>query len=473
MLKDSVAVTVRHTRCGAAILQFGRFPETPIRRRFELGFLSAAIKQVRILTLLCSVGLVVICGVVWQLPSRATRWDFSIYYIEATLLHEGQNPYTTELTATGRRLGLETGEIRSATDPPTFILCMEPFALMSERTAFYTWVGLSTVVLVASLLLLLRKRTAFGLDSAAALAALAILYPPLIWHYYDAQSKIAILFLLVLMLQSMESGWHRAAGLCLALAGLLRIFPLLIIGYLVLQRRWRQLIWTFAGLAAGGMTTLWLFGLGNSLSYGHSLLLMSGLRIPWMSAVPANIALGAAVSRLFWFTVGHNLSPGLDQIRRIAMLAAQAGLFAATVSATLRLKGDDPDWRALSMWIVASVLLSPSAWVYYMVLFFIPFAQLVAATSRRSASERAQRTAVLSYVVVLLSNVFLIVVLGIVYSHYSRELTRWLMSLMVEGWFVSAMLAYLSTYWFTVDQCQPLPERAGLRIPLMRSSATR
>jgi hypothetical protein len=422
-------------------------------RQFTPVSLATALKHPPMLGLVCTIAAIVMVSIVWQLPSRMTRWDFSIYYVEATLLHDGHNPYTTELNATGNKLGLETGEIHNGTDPPTFILCMEPFALMPERTAYFAWVGLTLVLLAAALALLLGSRSGLRLRSALAMAALAIIYPPLIWHFYDAQSKIAILLLLVVMLRLMERGWDRGAGLCLALAALLRVFPTLLIGYLAIQRRWRQLAWTFLGIGAGGLATVWLFGLGNSLSYGHSLVMMSGLRLPWMSSVPANIALGAAVSRLFWFIAGHHLNRTLDLLRHLAMIGAEAALLALTISATVRLKGKDPDWRAFGMWIVASVLLSPSAWVYYMVLFFIPFVQLAAA--RSGSSERAQGAAVLSYIVMLLSNLSLIAVLAIIYSRYGRGMTRLLMSVMVEGWFVSAMLVYLATYWFTVDFCRP------------------
>jgi hypothetical protein len=420
---------------------------------------------------LCIIAVTIVVGTLSRLPSRAMHWDFSIYYIEAILLHEGNNPYTTDLSSVGDKFGLETGEIRHGTDPPTFILCMEPFALMPERTAYYVWVGLTIISLATALALLLQGR---GLQarSAVALAAMAIIYPPLIWHFYDAQSKILILLLLTIMLRAMERGWDRAAGFSLAVAGLLRIFPLLLLGYLVIQRRWRQLTWTCIGLVAGGLLTVQFFGVGNTVSYGHSLALLSTQQVAWMSArVPANIALGAAVSRLFWFIGGHNLSHMLELLRHFAMFGAQATLLGMTIWATLGLKGEDPDWRALGMWIVASVLLSPTAWVYYMVLFFIPFAQLAAAGNR--ASQRAQGAAVLSYVLMLLSNIFLIAVLAIIYSPDSREVTRWLMSVMVEGWFVSAMLAYLATCWFTLDWAHANAQcNLGRSVELTRSPSS-
>src|SRR5262249_45836255 len=121
-----------------------------------------------------------------------------------------------------------------------------------------------------------------------------------------------------------------------------------------------------------------------------------------------------------------------------------------TVLATAKLKpGEDHDWRALSMWVIASVLLSPTAWVYYMVLFLIPFAQL--AGSNSFASQRAQWTAILSYLAIVATSIPLAPIAGIVYARYGRQPARWFMSVMVEGWSVSAILAYLAAYWFTVD----------------------
>ncbi len=398
--------------------------------------------------------LVAVLNMIGQLPERATRWDFSIYYMSATLLLEGSNPYTADFGPTAERLGLDAGEIRRATDPPTFLLLIEPLALMPERAAYYTWVGLNAVFLAAALMLLLSRSAGLGLRSAAALAALALLYPPVEWHFYAAQSKIPLLLLLVIMIRLMERGSHRAAGLCLAFAGLLRIFPLLLIAYLVIQRRWRTLLWTLVGLMAGGLITIGLIGANRSLSFGHSLLLLTGQHVPWMSpGVPANIALGAAVSRLFRFIAGENHNTTIDMLGRLAVFGAQAALLGASVAATLRLKPrEDPDWRAFSMWVVASVILSPTAWVHYMVIYLLPFGQLVRASGASRASERAQWTAILSYLVIFLTSVMLMPLAGIVYAHYGREQTRWFMSLMVEGWFVSAMLAYLSTFWFTTDK---------------------
>jgi hypothetical protein len=382
-----------------------------------------------------------------RLPGKAARWDFSIYYMSAKVLHEGGNPYSTDFNPIGKKLGLEVGDIHHATDPPTFLLLMEPFALTSERTGYYIWIGLNAIFLAASLMLLLR-RPEFPPATLITLSALALMYPPLTEHFLAAQSKIPILLALVLMIRLMECGWDRTAGLCLAFACLIRVFPLLLLGYLVIQRRWRVLTWTVAGLLVGALLTVWMLGVDVTLSFRNGITLLTGKR--WLG-VPANIALAAAVSRLFW-AFGLS-SAGAEAMRRAAAASADLILLGATIGATLRLEPrSDPDWRGLGVWLVASVLLCPTAWVYYMVLFLIPFAQLAAAAHRSRVSERALEMAILSYVVIALTNIPLLPAAAIVLAYFGPKWTLWFMSVLIEGWFVSALLAYLAVFWFTVDE---------------------
>ena len=94
--------------------------------------LAVAITSPVVIAALCLCALVTVVSIGRQLPERATRWDFSIYYLSVTLLHEGHDPYSTDFGPLAARLGLEAGEIRHATDPPTFLLLMEPLALMPE-----------------------------------------------------------------------------------------------------------------------------------------------------------------------------------------------------------------------------------------------------------------------------------------------------------------------------------------------------
>ena len=231
-----------------------RKPSTKTRRiGVTPASLAAVLTRPEMIAFLCLVAMARVWSICDELPARAARWDFSIYYMSAMAVRHGLNPYQTDFDRVGKSLGLEAGEIHHATDPPTFLLSMEPFAAMRERTAFYTWVGLNAIFLAAALALLFGKSSGLGGRSGLALGALAVMYPPIYYHFFFAQSKIPLLLVLVLMMRSMEHGWDRGAGLCLALASLLRAFPLLLIGYLAIQRRWRVLVWTFIGLGIGGL----------------------------------------------------------------------------------------------------------------------------------------------------------------------------------------------------------------------------
>ncbi len=198
-------------------------------------------------------------ALIHQLPSRITQFDFSIYYASALALHENLDPYTTDLESLGGGLGLEIDPIHYATDPPTFLLMIEPLARMPLRRAFWAWNGLNLAALIAAVILLLHGSS---LDTRLkwALAALALLYAPVGEHFFYGQSKILVLFLLAAMMRCMERRHDAAAGLILGFAGAIRGFPLLLAGYLFMQRRTRALVWTGAGLALCGLVTVALLG---------------------------------------------------------------------------------------------------------------------------------------------------------------------------------------------------------------------
>ena len=236
-------------------------------------------------------------ALIHQLPSRITQFDFSIYYASALALHENLDPYTTDLESLGGGLGLEIDPIHYATDPPTFLLMIEPLALMPLRRAFWAWNGLNLAALIAAVILLLYGSS---LDTRLkwALAALALLYAPVGEHFFYAQKKILVLFLLAAMMRCMERRHDAAAGLILGFAGAIRGFPLLLAGYLFMQRRTRALVWTGVGLALCGLVTVALLGVHQTLSFSHGLFFVTRDRF---LVIPINISLGAFISRLFWY----------------------------------------------------------------------------------------------------------------------------------------------------------------------------
>jgi glycosyl transferase family 87 len=373
--------------------------------------------------------------------TRVRNFDFSIYYASALALHENLDPYTTDLESVGGGLGLEIDPIHYATDPPTFLLMIEPLARMPLRRAFWVWNGLNLAALIAAVILLLYGSS---LDTRLkwALAALALLYAPVGEHFFYAQNKILVLFLLAAMMRCMERRHDAAAGLILGFAGAIRGFPLLLAGYLFMQRRTRALLWTGAGLALCGLVTVALLGVHQTLSFSHGLFFVTRDRF---LVIPINISLGAFISRLFWYSYTPTPGSAMELIRRVVVALAELGLLTLTVRATLRVEpGGDTGSRAFSLWVMTSVLLSPTAWVHYLVMALIPFALIADAVNRGRASHRALWIAVASYVVVALSTSGR--------ALFGPQATSAIAIAVAECSFLSLLMVYVAAYWFVTDR---------------------
>jgi Glycosyltransferase family 87 len=246
----------------------------------------------------------------------------------------------------------------------------------------------------------------------------------------------------VLMLRWMERGKDAAAGVTLAFATLLRAFPMLLVGYLILMKRWRVIAYTMVGLAVGGLLTLALAGFGSTLSF---LLAPTYLTEQWRELLPGNIALEPTVSRMFWYFFGIHLGATLDWTRKIVSWGAELGLLALTVKATVtRPSHDDPDGRLFILWIMTAVLVSPTSWFYYLVLLAIPMVRLSAAAADGRTSRRALWAGVACYTLAWLYFT------GV--DLRSQQLALHPNALV---WRVGAspigLLAYLSLYWFATD----------------------
>ena len=101
--------------------------------------IAAALRQPVMLALLWFAALSKFLRVFTSLPALAHRIDFTNYYDSAMTLRQGMDPYTTNLTAIGNRLGLETGPSIYASETPTFLLCFEPLTRFPPATAFWIW----------------------------------------------------------------------------------------------------------------------------------------------------------------------------------------------------------------------------------------------------------------------------------------------------------------------------------------------
>ncbi|HYR78549.1 MAG TPA: glycosyltransferase family 87 protein, partial [Candidatus Dormibacteraeota bacterium] len=343
------------------------------------------------------VALVALASIAARLPARANQNDFSHYYTSALLLREGVNPYRADLRIRASELGLNVGDNVRATYPPTFLLCFEPLTFLNPGPAYWTWIALNAVAMAVALAMLLGPRSHLDVTTALSLAGFAILFPAFADNFGYAQSQALVLLLLVLAMRSLQSGMDRAAGAVLAIAVLLRIFPIIMFGYLVMRRRWRALTFAIASLAIGAGITIALVGLRTTLDFREAIAFVTS---SGRLTRPANIALHAFIARLFIYSAGLPLPKMLNLARQLIEVVSELALLAMTVLISKTpTDSTDSDARVFSVWIVTTILLAPTAWLHYLVLLFIPYAQIVSATASGRASSRTFRMTVASYFV--------------------------------------------------------------------------
>jgi len=379
-----------------------------------------------------------------DLRARENQLDFSHYYTSAIALRAGQNPYTSDLAPYARRTGLDIGGINHADYPPTFLLCSEALTLFPAPLAYWVWIAASVAALAAVLFLLLSELVRRDAQMAWMLAALALMFPPIRENFQYAQCQIVILLMIVLAARWLSAGKDGPAGTMLAFATLLRVFPGLLAGYLIARRRWRALGYMAIGLAIGTAATIVLVGRHTSMGFVTRLGFLT--KDNWIYR-PANIALSSFVSRLFVYSFGFPFSARVDLVRRSLVSVLRLAVLALTAWAT-KSKADerDPDHRALSLWIVTMILLSPTAWFHYLVLLLIPLIEVISAARFECASRRAAATAAASYALAFAAYGF--VLIGMALQSSLAPLVKHALD---EAGFASAVIAYLAAWWFVRD----------------------
>ncbi len=424
--------------------------------------LAYGLTRPSILVFLC-VGTIIHLGVdVAQAAARTRLWDFSHYYVAALAMRDGLNSYAIDLRPFGRHLGLDG--IARATDTPFFLLCFEPLTLLRPAAAYWIWFAINAASLLLAMILILRAAPRLERRQTISLCAIILLYPPLSNHIFFAQTQIVVLLLLVVAMRSMTSGRDRSAGLALAAAGLLKAFPLVIVGYFIVQRRWRAFAWTLVGVIAGTAVTVLAFGIQRNASFVAGTYLT---RSAGFLARPANVALSSFVSRWFWYASGAvSMSPGLDWARALTVIAAELIALGLTVIATVPLvssvHNDSPKYshqtspdksvdtadresRQFALWVTAAIMLSPTAWIHYLVLLILPFMLIAAAGWNATASPRTVWLLAASYAAISLS-------MAITGSAQGSLATRpYLKTALEEFATVSLLLAYAAAWFFATD----------------------
>ena len=411
-------------------------------------------RQPAILAVIWIYALLVLIGTVTKMPGQWHRRDFSNYYESAWALRHGIDPYSTNLTPIGEQLGLETNWLVHASETPPFLLCFEPFTWLRPRIAFWIWTAINLSALAIAMYLLLAHRRGLTARTALLLAGLMLMSAPVNLNFYWGQSQLIVLALMVAAMRAMERERDGAAGLLIAAGALLRAYPLLLVGYFVLRRKWRAVIFAMTGIAAGGFATVAILGLSQTLSFLHGALWLTDYRV--VNRVD-DLSLGPFISRMFWTITAAAPGSPVDWVRRAAIATADVVVLGLTIRATLADASQrDPDWRIYSLWIATAIMLTPVGWHHYLVLLAIPFVQMVASAAQGRSVSRAIWMAALAYLLSAISlrafSRFMLpppTAFQLAFPGLARALE--------ETSFIALLTGYIAAYWFATDRTLRVP----------------
>jgi hypothetical protein len=326
-----------------------------------------------------------------ELSSRTTQYDFSLYYTSALAVRRGIDPYTSNLALLGRPLGLVLPDPFSTNYTPYFLIALTPLAAFPINAAYWIWFFASTGALVLAVIIIFREYRLAGRPAAFTLA-LILLFPGVIAHFRYAQSQFILLLALGLMLHWLHRSRDEAAGVALAVAILLKAFPIVLIGYLASLRRWRAIVWAFGAIAISTLLILPIFGLRDWMQFFR----ING-GSPYALTID-NIAPYAFFSRAYW----HLFTAQGSTLIRFLLIAGFDGivLLIAFCSSSHYQPSSDLDF---SLWLIVMLLVSPLVWLHYLPLLIIPAAQVASLSNHGFHSGLAGVVMLFAYALIFIS----------------------------------------------------------------------
>lgn len=298
--------------------------------------------------------------------------DFSQDYLAGRAVLQGRSIYDTFVGADYVAAGLESYQMDNY-HPPTTIALMLPLALLPYQAAIVLWTAICVGLYLLSWAMVLRT---LGVRPPRALlpllAGLSLLWFPLQFHIILGQLSIPMMACVVGAWSALRRGREGLAGALLALAVLLKIFPALLLLYLLLRGRWRAVAAAAAVGLAGLALTLAVIGPADVLRYRVE---VAPANLREYAAYPHNVSLHGVFSRLL---AGDQFIAPL-----VEAAAAAAALTAAVSLAMLGLlalaawrapRGGAGDDLAFALICAAMPLLTPTSWSHGFVLLALPLA---------------------------------------------------------------------------------------------------
>jgi hypothetical protein len=322
-----------------------------------------------------------------QTISFAFLWDTDSpsYYIAAQGLRRHVNIYDDRaFQELGAEIFGKSVIVYPYIYPPLLAQILLPLTALPEETYFLILFFINLLLALYCLYLMadvLDLKKAGSALPALFLFVLLVANHPLEITIHHGQINLLVLAFVLLFLKFQKSGKVSAAGLFLALAVLIKIYPAILILPALVTRKWKSVL-AFAAASAGlGLASLAASGTALWAGFIRSTIEVflgkpTSVFIRGFQSSPNNLSLKGMLDQaasLFRFPAW--LVP-------VAYVLAAAGLFLTMAAAARKtgLKADIPLQGALLL--IATLILAPLTWSHHYTIMMFPLAYVFARAIR-------------------------------------------------------------------------------------------
>jgi hypothetical protein len=297
--------------------------------------------------------------------------DFTPYYTAARLVRNGTSPYDE------RAFGSEMERLGFRSDRPyiyfpLLAVVITPLTLLAPREAAATWFCFNLAILIGCTILMIRTLQIWKKQQTAAIGLLLACFTfyPAIFSVYVGQANCVLLLLLVLAWYLAKRGSDGLAGVMIAAASLVKIFPFCVALYFLWKGRHRLFLCTVGALAVLVGFSVCTVGLDAHLAYVRSV-----LPTQFVKPLPLNQSLPAFFVRAL--PTGQIGSLPAWQV--LSLSAAALLLLGIVLLIPPGSRGRQLFDLELSLVVVSMLLVSTVSWVGTLTLLILPYAAVSAA----------------------------------------------------------------------------------------------
>jgi len=314
----------------------------------------------------------------YLIRSASAPWsDFAGYYFGGRELLWGQGAHAYDMEKLNDLIlqaGYRKVFVSYAPFPPFTSLVFAPFLLLPMGTAKLVFDGVSGVLFLVTLM---RARVFLDIPPLLMLAVPVVFYVPMINNLFFGQSYLLLCCLLLEGYMAYKRGRLFWSSLWWGIAILFKVFPGVVLIWLLLQKKFRAAAWLCVACALLLAVSLLLNGWTIWKYYVLEILpkvgngeLNNSFTFLFQSAF-------MFFKRLFVYDALQNPSPLVDSPLVFGILA---GLFKALILSLCSwytVLKKERDFDSFAVWIAGSMLISPNGSSYSLVLLVIPLLSLM------------------------------------------------------------------------------------------------